>query len=52
MDVAREEEVTGRIVIELTPVVTLDAPDGATELSRDPGEEGLSTSKDGIVETS
>jgi hypothetical protein len=39
VDAAREEEVTGRIVIELTPVVTLDAPDGATELSRDPGEE-------------
>ena len=39
MDAAREEEVTGHIVIELTPVVTLDAPDGATKLSGDPSEE-------------
>jgi hypothetical protein len=39
VDAAREEEVTGPIVIELVPVVTLDAPDGATELSRDLGEE-------------
>jgi hypothetical protein len=39
VDVAREEEVTGRIVIELTPIVTLNALDGATELSRDPGKE-------------
>jgi hypothetical protein len=33
LDAAREEEVKRRIVIELTPVVTLDTPDGATELS-------------------
>jgi hypothetical protein len=39
VDVAREEEVMGHIVIELTPVVTLDAPDGATKLSGDPSEE-------------
>ena len=39
MDATREEEVTGHIVLELTPVVTLDAPDGAAELSGDPSEE-------------
>jgi hypothetical protein len=39
VDAAREEKVTGRIVIELAPVVTLDTPDGATELSGDPSEE-------------
>jgi hypothetical protein len=39
VDAAREEEVTGHIVIELTPVVTLDASDGATKLSGDPSEE-------------
>jgi hypothetical protein len=35
----REEEVMGCIVIELAPVVTLDIPDGATELSGYPSEE-------------
>jgi hypothetical protein len=39
VDATREEEVTGHIVVELTPVVTLDAPDGAAELSGDPSEE-------------
>jgi hypothetical protein len=39
VDTAREEEVSGHIVIELTPVVTLDAPDDATKLSGDPSEE-------------
>jgi hypothetical protein len=39
VDAAREEEVTGHIVIELMPVVTLDALDGATKLSGDPSEE-------------
>ena len=39
MDATREEEVTGHIVIELAPVVTLDVPDGATKLSGDPSEE-------------
>jgi hypothetical protein len=39
VDATREEEVTGRIVIELAPVVTLDTPDGAAELSGDPSEE-------------
>jgi hypothetical protein len=39
VDAAREEEITGHIDIELTAVVTLDAPDGATELSGDPSEE-------------
>jgi hypothetical protein len=39
MDATREEEVTGRMVIELAPVVTLDAPDGATKLCGDPSEE-------------
>jgi hypothetical protein len=39
VDVAREEKVTGRIVIELAPVVTLDTPDGATELSGYSSEE-------------
>jgi hypothetical protein len=39
LDVAREEEVTGRIVIELVLVVTLDTPDGATKLSGGRSEE-------------
>ena len=39
VDSAREEKITGHIDIELTAVVTLDAPDGATELSGDPSEE-------------
>jgi hypothetical protein len=39
VDAAREEEFTEHIVIELTPVVTLDVPDGATKLSGDPSEE-------------
>ena len=39
VDAAREEKITGRIVIELAAVVTLDAPDGVTELSGDPSEE-------------
>ena len=39
VDATREEESTGRIVIELAVVVTLDASDGATELSGDPSEE-------------
>jgi hypothetical protein len=39
VDAAREEKVTGRIVIELTPVVTLDTPNGATGLSGYPSEE-------------
>jgi hypothetical protein len=39
VDAAREEKITGRIVIELAVVDTLDAPDGATELSGDPSEE-------------
>jgi hypothetical protein len=39
MDSTREEEVTGRIVIELAPVVALDAPDGATKLCGDPSKE-------------
>jgi hypothetical protein len=36
VDAAREEEVMGHIVIELTPVATLDAPNGATKLSANP----------------
>jgi hypothetical protein len=39
MDAAREEEVTRCIVIELAPVVALDAPDGATKLCGDPSKE-------------
>jgi hypothetical protein len=39
VEAAREEKVTGRIVIELAPVVTLDTPDGAIELSGYPSEE-------------
>jgi hypothetical protein len=39
VDAAREEKVTGHIVIELALVVTLDTPDGATELSGYPSEE-------------
>jgi hypothetical protein len=39
VDVAREEEFTRHIVIKLASVVTLDASDGATKLSGDPGEE-------------
>jgi hypothetical protein len=39
VDTAREEEVTGHIVMELASVVTLDAPDGATKLSGDPSKE-------------
>jgi hypothetical protein len=39
VDAASEKKVTGHIVIELAPVVTLDNPDGATELSGDPSEE-------------
>jgi hypothetical protein len=39
VDTAREKNVTGHIVVELTPVVTLDTPDGITELSGDPGKE-------------
>jgi hypothetical protein len=39
VDAAREEQVTRRIVIELAPIVTMDTPDGATELSGDPSEE-------------
>jgi hypothetical protein len=39
VDATREEESTGRIVIELAVIVTLDASDGATELSGDPSEE-------------
>jgi hypothetical protein len=39
VDAAREKKVMGRIVIELAPVVTLDNPDGAAELSGDPSEE-------------
>jgi hypothetical protein len=39
VDTAREKKVMGHIVIELTPVVTLDTLDGVTELSGDPSEE-------------
>jgi hypothetical protein len=39
VDAAKEEKAMGCIVIELAPVVTLDTPNGATELSGDPSEE-------------
>jgi hypothetical protein len=39
VDIAREKEVMGRIVIKLPPIVALDTPDGVTELSGDPSEE-------------
>jgi hypothetical protein len=39
VDAAREEKVTGRIVTEFMSVVTLDTPDGATELNGYPSEE-------------
>jgi hypothetical protein len=39
VDATREDEVSGHVIIKLTPVVTLDAPDGATKLSGDPSEE-------------
>jgi hypothetical protein len=35
----RGKKITGRIVIELATVVTLDTPDGATKLSGDPSED-------------
>jgi len=39
LDTAREEERAGGMIIELTPVVTLDGLNGEAELSGHPGEE-------------
>jgi hypothetical protein len=39
LDTSREEKGTGGVVVELTPVVTLDSLDGKAELSGHPGKE-------------
>ena len=39
LDTARKEERAGGVVIELTPVVTLDGLNGKAKLSGHPGEE-------------
>jgi hypothetical protein len=39
LDTPREEEGTGGVIFELTPVVTLDSLNGEAELSRHPGKE-------------
>jgi hypothetical protein len=39
MSVVGVEEGTGRGVVKLPPVVTLDSPDGASKLSGNPREE-------------
>jgi hypothetical protein len=39
LDTSREEEGTRGLIVELTPVVTLDDLNGEGELSRHPGKE-------------
>jgi hypothetical protein len=38
LDTLREKEGTGRVIVELTPVVTLDSLNGEAELSRHAGK--------------